>query len=106
MFVHAAFLYDLFTVAAAWALLALEPALRERLNAGRNVSFQKLLERAAASGLVTEEAAEQIGAGIDLRHDFAHPKTMSLYSPGMSELAVETTHRVIADLYGSEATDE
>lgn len=100
MFVHAAFLYDLFTVAAAWGLLALEPALRDRLNAGRNATFRELLERAETRGLLTDDEVQRVSAGIELRHMFAHPERWSVYSPGLSEMLLAATHEVIAKLYG------
>jgi hypothetical protein len=103
MFVHGAFLYDLFTVAAAWGLLALEPALRDRLNAGRNATFGELLGRAERTGLLTDDEARRVAAGIALRHMFAHPERWSLYSPGMSEVLLEATHEVVAKLYGPDS---
>lgn len=99
MFVHAAFLYDLFTVAAAWCLLALEPALRDRLSAGRNVKFRDLIVRAQDAGHLTNEEAARLRAGLKLRHVFAHPERWSVYSPGMSEMLLKATHDVVARLF-------
>jgi hypothetical protein len=105
MFVHAAFLYDLFTVAAAWGLLALEPALRKRLNAGTTVKFGELVERAGKRRLLSSEQIRRVSAGIELRHTFAHPENWRLCSPGMSEMLLEASHEVIARLYGPEAVE-
>jgi hypothetical protein len=103
MFVHAAFLYDLLTVAAAWGLLALEPALRDRLNARRNATFGELVRRAERVGLLTDDEGQRVGAGIELRHIFAHPGQWTVYSPGLSELLLGATHEVMAKLYGPDS---
>ncbi len=99
MFVHAAFLYELFTVAAGWALLALEPALRDSLGAGRSVSFAELVARAGKRGLLDGRDVERLGSGIELRHMFAHPERLGVYSPGVAETVLAATHEIIAKLY-------
>lgn len=100
MFVHAAFLYDLFTVSAAWSLLALEAALRDRLApVGDRVTLGGLVQRAERRGLLTVKEAEQLRAGTQLRNRFVHPRQLVATSPGMAEVILAATHNAIARLY-------
>lgn len=100
MFVHAAFLYDLFTVAAAWSFLALEAALRDRLvPVGNRVTLGGLVQRAERRGLLNAKEAQKLGAGTELRNSFLHAQELGVLSPGTSQMLLAATHEAIANLY-------
>jgi hypothetical protein len=97
MFVHAAFLYDLFTSSSVWALFAVEAALRDRLES--EATFGRLVREARSQGLVRASEAGRIGAGVKLRNALAHPRQPITTTPGMAEMIVGGSHEVIAHLY-------
>lgn len=47
--------YSLFAVAGTWSILAVEAALKLKLNTARNSNFKNLVKRAEAAGLLPPE---------------------------------------------------
>ena len=69
------FHYELLVVAGMWSLLAVEAALRVRLDGregaqrtGREPRFVDLVRRARREGLVTDEWAERLDAAREMRN--------------------------------------
>lgn len=109
LFVHGYFVYEFHVVAVAWSLFAVEAALRDRLDAGRGPrkpGMAKLVGRALEAGLLTEEEADSLRAGVELRNGFAHPGGQVVHSPGMAAALVGSSHAAVADLYRREPTGE
>lgn len=104
LFVHAAFVYDMFTVAAAWSLFALEAALRDRLQVTADrVQLGQLIREAEDRQLVTAEDAERLHHAAKFRNMLAHPKGAMLMSPGLAQGTLEAVHFDIEQLYASSA---
>ncbi len=104
MFVHAAFLYDLFMVASTWSLLAMEAALRDRLGADKGPGFKRLVAMAQEAGLLTPEEAGRLGSGARLRNELVHPQGHMAYTRGMTQGFLAVAHETISRLY-SDASD-
>jgi hypothetical protein len=100
MFVHAAFLYDLFAVSSVWSLFAVEAALRDRL--GVEKTFGRLVGLAASMGLLGEADLNQLRAGADLRNRIIHRSPAVVMTPGMAEMLISTSHRVVVRLYADD----
>lgn len=99
LFVHAPFSYDFFTVSVAWSLLALEAALRHRLQATVRGGLKDLIDRAERDGLVSSDDAERLHAGRQIRNRLSHPRAQVAVTPGLAEVFLETTHRAAVRLY-------
>ncbi|MDP8975660.1 MAG: hypothetical protein M3N28_04705 [Actinomycetota bacterium] len=102
LFVHGYFVYDFLMVAAVQSLLAVEAALRDVLKEPprrRGPTFHPLVERAAALGYLTTEAAEKAKAGAQLRNRWVHVEGQKVIPPGMAAEILGTSHQLVADMY-------
>lgn len=98
LYSHGCFVYDFVTVAAHYALIALEAALSERLN--RTDSFAKLIERAQRDAVIDAEEAEMLDkAARHLRNDFAHAKRQAVWTPAMASSVIGSIHVSVAQLF-------
>lgn len=97
LFVHGFFVYEFLTVGSLLALQAVEASLKVRLESGQ--SFAKLIDRAASTGLISEEAREQLHAGRELRNAFSHPDQQVLSSFGMAGSVIASSHKIVAHLF-------
>jgi hypothetical protein len=64
---HSWWVYEFAAVSVAWSLLVVERAFRVRLEASDRVNFQDLIKRAQTQGLVSEQQADRLDAGRQLR---------------------------------------
>lgn len=102
LFVHGYFVYDFLMVSAIQSLLAVEAALRDVLEEPprrRGPTFHPLVERAAARGYLTAEAAEAAKAGAQLRNRWVHVEGQKVISPGIAAGILGTSHQLVAELY-------
>lgn len=95
---HGCFVYDFVTVAAHYALIALEAALSERLN--RSDSFARLIERAQRDAVIDAQEADMLDkAARHLRNDFSHAKRQVVWTPAMSASVIASIHLSVARLF-------
>lgn len=101
MFVHHYFVYELGAVAAVWSLLALEAALRERLDPSGDdrTPFRTLIKRLGELGLVAEETIKRIDIGRELRNRLVHARGQNVMTPGMSAGIIEASHKAVVALW-------
>jgi acid phosphatase family membrane protein YuiD len=103
LFIHGYFIYELFTVAVVWSLLALEAAFKVRMGAGAaRRGLTSLIREAKDQGLVSGENARRLEAGAQFRNVMVHPEKHAVLTPGMAEGLLATTHWMIADLFAFE----
>jgi hypothetical protein len=93
--------YSLFAVAGTWSILAVEAALKLRLDATRNSNFKSLVKRAEAAGLVPPEGweNERLDAGRQLRNRTVHGESQQLWTPAMAESVIAASHEAVVTLY-------
>lgn len=101
LYVLGYYAYSLFAVAGTWSILAVEAALKLKLNAGRSSNFRKLVERAEADGLVPPQGWNngRLDAGRQLRNRTVHGESQQLWTPAMAESVIAASHEAIATLY-------
>lgn len=104
LFVHGFFVYEFITIGAMWSLLAVEGALRLRLDS--EATFAARIRRARELGYIAEETAAQVDAGRELRNEFAHPTTQIVWTLGMAAPVIAASHKLVADLFPEGATTD
>jgi hypothetical protein len=104
LFVHGYYVYSLFAVAGVWSILAIEAALKLRLNC--NSSFKSLVESAEAGGLLPPHGWDngRLDAGRQLRNRTVHGEAQQLWTPAMAESVIAASHEAVAALYPENAT--
>jgi hypothetical protein len=102
MFVDGYYTYENFMDAVTRSLQAVEAALRVRYNADRRTTFAQLIERAKAEGHISDEAYEILHVGRRLRNIEIHATTMTVITPAMAAGMVETSHKLVAELFEAE----
>lgn len=95
LFVHCVLVWEFNTVAVAWALAAVESALRWALSASDRQSFASLIEKGRVYGLYGDSVAEKLHDGRKLRNTFSHPRMQTVFSLGMSRPCLETSHQLV-----------
>lgn len=93
------FHYELLVVAGTWSLLAVEAALRDRLEAGDKATFQKLLQHAEANGLLNADEVDRLDAGRELRNRLVHAREQQAWTLGMAAPIIEASHHLVGRLY-------
>lgn len=91
------FHYESMVVAGMWSLLAVEAALRVRLDSEQQLV--KLIGRAQRDGLITDQWATRLHAARHVRNDLAHARQQDAWTVGMAAPVLATAHEVIAVLY-------
>lgn len=99
LFVQGYYVYEFVTVAVAWSLLAVETALRARLQASESVTFNAMLKRAESQKILTPEMADRLDAGRQIRNSFSHPTGQIVWTLGMATGALKTSHEAVAGLF-------
>jgi len=99
LYVASSYAYEFLTVAVLWSLLAVEAALRLRLDGSEKDTFKTLITAAHERGLLDDEAAEVLDAGRRLRNGFSHPERQDAWSYGMAGPSIRTSHEVVALLF-------
>ena len=99
LFAHSYYEYEFLVVAGVWSLLAVEAALRRRLQASGTPNLQTLIKRAVGESLLIPEWGERLHAGRKLRNRLAHEHGHEIWSFGMSAQVVEASHEVVALLF-------
>lgn len=100
-FALALYHYELFVVASAWSLLAVEAALRDKYSATDRTTLKRLIDRAHEEGLFDEAWVDRLQAGRQLRNDLMHQKASSAFSPAMAISIIEASHDAIGVLYSA-----
>ena len=98
--------YLLFAVAGTWSILAVEAALKLRLNAARKSNFKSLVGKAEAAGLVPPEGWEngRLDAGRQLRNRTVHGESQQIWTPAMAESVIAASHEAVVALYPDPST--
>ena len=99
LFVHSFYVYEFATVAVAWSLLAVETALRTRLQAGESARYAAMLKRAESEKILTPMMADRLDAGRQIRNGFSHPTGQSVWALGMASGALTTSHEAVGRLF-------
>jgi len=100
LFVDGYYTYENFFDAATRSLQAVEAALRVRFDAGRKVSFAKLINRAKGEGLVDDYTHDMLHTGRELRNRQIHATTLAVFNPAVAAGVIGTSHKLVADLFG------
>jgi len=100
MFVDGYYTYENFIDAATRSLQAVEAALRVRLEAGSKTSFAQLIDRAKNDGLIDDYTQGILHAGRRLRNSHIHAITSAVYNPAITARVIETSHKLVAELFG------
>jgi hypothetical protein len=98
-FALAWFHYELLVVSASWSLLAVEAALRDRLDVDEKPPLKALVARATKAGLLDDATADRLDAGRQLRNGLAHARAQQAWTVGMAGPVVRTSHEVVRLLY-------
>lgn len=101
LFVDGYYTYENFTDAATRSLQAVEAALRVRFDAGAKVPFAKLIDQAQAEGLADAYTSDILHTGRRLRNHHVHETTPSLYNPAMAAGIIDTSHKLVAKIFGT-----
>lgn len=99
LYVASFYAYEFLTVGVLWSLLAVEAALRLRLDGKEMDTFKTLVDRAHKRGLLDDSAAEILDAGRELRNGFSHPDRQEVWSYGMAGPTIRTSHEVVTVLF-------
>lgn len=102
MFALGYYSYELVACSNAWSLFGVEAALKLRLQASEKTPFGKLIKDAKESGLVSEQLAELLDTGREIRNRFVHQGMQPTWTLGMASRVVGTSFRVVAELYPDE----
>lgn len=97
MFVHGFFVYELITVSAMWSFLAVEAALKLRLDS--RATFAPLIKRGRELGHISEKTADRVDAGRELRNELSHPTEQIVWTLGMAAPVIAASHQLVADLF-------
>jgi hypothetical protein len=100
MFVDGYYTYEDFFDAATRSIQAVEAALRTRYEADETVTFYKLIERAAADGLVDEYTQDILHTGRKLRNRQIHATQTQVLPPVMAANVIRASHLLVAGLFG------
>jgi hypothetical protein len=106
LFVDGYYTYENFIDAATRSLQAVEAALRIRFDAGSKISFAKLIDRARAEGLVDGHTQDILHVGRELRNSQIHATTLAVFNPAIAARVIATSHKLVAELFGSESQRE
>jgi hypothetical protein len=98
LLIHSYFVYEFAAIAVAWSLMAVESALRERLDLPKT-SYAKLIAMAHQQGLIASETAQSLDAGRKTRNNFSHPQLQPAWSYGMVIPALQQSHAAVAEIY-------
>ena len=92
--------YSLFAVAGTWSILAVEAALKLKLNTARNSNFKNQSE-----GLGSRTPASRglengrLDAGRQLRNRTLHGESQQVWTPAMAESVIAASHEAVVSLY-------
>jgi hypothetical protein len=89
--------YELVASACVWSLFAMEAALQLRLAS--TASLKKLIELAEERKLIPEGSGGALSAGRKIRNHVIHRSVQPVWSLGMAEPVMCTSHAVVADLF-------
>lgn len=99
LFVQGYFVYEFVTVAVAWSLLAVETALRARLQADERTTFKTMLRQAKSQAILTPDMAVRLDAGRQIRNGFSHPTGQVIWTLGIASSGLKTSHEAVAWLF-------
>lgn len=101
LYVQSYFVYEFLVVSVLWSLHAVEAALRTHFESTK--PFEKLIDRAGASGLLTADETDRLHAGRKLRNELTHAESQGAWTFGMSEGVVHASHEVVARIFDDSA---
>lgn len=101
LFAHTWFVYDFGRPAVVWSMLAVEAALRYRLDVAEDqmVTLHQLVDRAIEDGILDPSHRSHLEKAVQLRNRLAHGKLEAAWSPGRTEMVLASAHHVVADLF-------
>lgn len=82
-----------------WSIFAVEAALRPRLGAGGRAQLSRLIKRAREQGLVSEQLADTVNTGRELRNRFVHGSEQPIWSFGMAAQVIGASFKIVTELY-------
>jgi hypothetical protein len=97
LYVQSYFVYEFLVVSVLWSLHAVEAALRTHFES--TTPFEKLIDRARTSGLLTADEIQRLHAGRKLRNELTHAASQGAWTFGMSEGAVHASHEIVARIF-------
>jgi len=100
MYVDGYYTFDNFMDAVTRSLQAVEAALRVRFEAGANVSFFALIDRAKAEGLVGDDTHEILHLGRIFRNRQVHATTMPALNPAAAADMIGAAHKLVVEIFG------
>ena len=104
MFIDGYYTYENFIDAATRSLQAVEAALRVRLEAGSRTSFAQLIDQAKKQDLIDDSAHDILHTGRVLRNQQIHATTIAVYNPAIAAMMIETSHKLVAELFEDTVT--
>lgn len=91
--------YEFAALAVEKSLQALERAARIRLGVDDRMHFKPLIDHLAKEVSLSEEEADILDTGRQIRNFFAHPATAPGFPLVMATSMLRTSHRLIAALF-------
>jgi hypothetical protein len=101
---HSYYRYEFSTVAVLHSLIAVEAVLRDRLPDAGKKPLHRLIQQAAADGLISAEQADMLDTGRKIRNGMARGHTThTVMPPAMAVPMVRTSFRIVDELCGASA---
>lgn len=103
-YIQGYYAYSLFVVGGAWSIIAVEAALRARLQADEKITFAKLISKAERMGLLARPGWDsgRLDAGRMLRNSLAHSSQQTTWTPAMADSIIAACHEAVAMLFPDE----
>ena len=104
IFIDGYYTYENFIDATTRSLQAVEAALRVRLQAGSKISFAQLIDQARKQGLIDDSGHDILHVGRVLRNQQIHATKIAVYNPAIAARMIETSHKLVAELFEGAVT--
>ena len=91
---------ELMVTACLVGLQAVEAKFQHILyhDASERTAFRHLVDKAEREGWFSEEKADVIRAGVELRNYLAHPQGASAFTLGLTDSILRVCHLVVRDI--------
>lgn len=97
MFALSIYDYRMLLASVANSIFAVEGALKLRLK--MKGTFDSLIKKAVADGLVTPEVADIVDTGRKIRNGFIHEGKIPRWTFGMAYNGLSASYRLVSELY-------
>lgn len=107
LFTHTWFVYDFGLTAVTWSLIAVEVALRHRLDqldSDDRKGLANLLQQAETAGLLADPWTSRLNAARELRNGIVHGHINGVWFPGMLAGILSAVHEFVAYLFADDPT--